>query len=113
MRRGEVWWVSFDPSVGGEIRKRRPAVIVSNDAANEHLNRVQVVPLTRSVDRVYASEAVIMLRDRRNKAMADQLTTASKKRLTKRVGRLASHDMHAVEQAIRIQLGLDPVFRTA
>jgi mRNA interferase MazF len=113
MRRGEVWWVISDPSVGGEIRKRRPAVIVSNDAANEHLNRVQVVPLTSSVDRVYASEAVITLRNRRNKAMADQLTTASKRRLTKRIGRLAAQDMHAVEEVIRIQLGLEPVFRAA
>ena len=111
MQRGEVWWVSFDPSVGGEIRKRRPAVIVSNDVANQHLNRVQVVPLTSSTDRVYASEAVVTLRNRRSKAMADQLTTASKKRLTKRIGRLVSDDMDAVEEAIRIQLGLDPVFR--
>jgi mRNA interferase MazF len=111
MQRGEVWWVSFDPSVGGEIRKRRPAVIVSNDVANQHLNRVQVVPLTSSTDRVYASEAVVTLRNRRSKAMADQLTTASKKRLTKRIGRLVSDDMDAVDEAIRIQLGLDPVFR--
>jgi len=68
--------------------------------------------MENTVDRVYASEVVVTLRNRRSKAMADQLATASKKRLTKRVGRLASHDMHAVEGAIRIQLGLDPVFRT-
>jgi len=106
MRRGEVWWVHFDPSVGGEIRKKRPAVIVSNDAANKHLNRVQVVPLTSKVGRVYPSEAIVTFKDKRGKAMADQITTVSKLRLINRGGKLTGADMRKVERAVRIQLGM-------
>jgi mRNA interferase MazF len=106
MKRGEVWWVNFEPSVGGEIKKRRPAVIISNDAANKYLNRVQVVPLTTKVGRVYPSEAVVMLNDRPNKAMADQLTTVSKQRLNNRVGSLTNADMRKVEQVVKVQLDL-------
>jgi mRNA interferase MazF len=106
VRRGEVWWVDFDPAVGGEIRKTRPAIIVSNDIANAALNRVQVIPLTSSTGRVYPAEALVNVGGHDSKAMADQLTTVAKQRIKDRLGVLSRADMQAVDRVIKIQLGL-------
>lgn len=106
MRRGEVWWVNFDPSVGGEVKKRRPAVIISNNASNRFLNRVQVVPLTSKTDRLYPSEAVVVFDGKESKAMVDQLATVSKVRLSLRAGTLSLKDMCKIEEVIKIQLDM-------
>ncbi len=106
MKRGEVWWVNFDPSIGGEIRKQRPAVIVSNDAANHYLNRVQVIPLTSNVDKLYPSETYVTFRGKKAKAMADQLTTVSKKRLINSDGSVSKAEMEAMARAITTQLDI-------
>jgi mRNA interferase MazF len=106
MKRGDVWRVNFDQAAGGEVRKARPCAIAGNDAANKHLNRLQVVPLTTSVARIYPSEAPVTVRGKKHKAMADQLTTVSKHRLQNRIARLSKIDMGAVAQASKVQLEL-------
>ena len=98
--------MAFGPSVGGEIEKRRPAIIVTTDPAIVRLNRVQVVPLTTNVDRLYPGEAVIHIDQRPHKAMADQMTTVSKSRVLNFFGHLSETDIELVEAAMRVQLGL-------
>lgn len=107
MIRGEVWWVEFDPAIGSIIRKTRPAIIVSNNAANRHMTRVQVIPLSSNVERIYPSETVVTLAGQKSKAMADQLMTADKKRLKKLLGNLSQADMRAVDTMMKIQLGIE------
>jgi len=107
MMRGEVWWVNLESSVGGEIRKKRPAIIVSNDSANKYLNRVQVLPVTSNIEKLYPSEAYITINKKRGKAMADQLTTVSKKRLINKIGNISSSEMKKVNRAIKTHLNLD------
>ena len=106
MKRGEIWWVNFEPFIGGEIRKKRPAVIISNDAANKFLNRVQVIPLTNRIGKLYPSEAYVTFHSNTSKAMADQLTTVSKKRLINRDGYISPSELSNIGKAISIQLNL-------
>jgi mRNA interferase MazF len=107
IERSDVYWVNFDPSLGGEIRKTRPAIILSNNAANIALNRVQVVPVTSKADRIYPGEALINLQGEKRKAMADQLTTVSKQRLGSKLGTIGLADMARVEAAVAVQLALN------
>ena len=106
MRRGDVYWVDLEPARGGEIRKTRPATIISSDRANDRLNRVQIVPLTSNIARIYPREAAVEIDGRKVKAMADQIRTVAKERLGQYIDTLSAQDMIAVEQAVRVQLGL-------
>jgi mRNA interferase MazF len=106
MRGGEVWWVALDPTIGGEIGKTRPAVIVSNDRSNRETNRVQIVPVTSSKRRIYPSEALVSLEGSLSKTVADQIRTVDKRRLLAFMDRISDAEMRAVEDAVRLQLGL-------
>lgn len=106
MQRGEVWWVDFKPSIGGEVQKTRPAVIISNDAANKMMNRLQVVPTTSNTSKCYPCEAYVDINGKVSKAMADQLATVSKSRLKNKIGQISQKNMFDLERAIKTQLDL-------
>jgi mRNA interferase MazF len=98
--------VAFDPSVGGEIQKTRPAIIVSNNGANQALNRFIAVPLTSQITKVFPGQAVVTLNGEPRKAMADQVTTASKERLRSKLGEISNSDIGSVERAILLHLAI-------
>jgi mRNA interferase MazF len=106
LKRGDVWWVNLDSAQGSEIKKRRPAIVVSNNLSNLKLDRIQVVPLTTNTKQLFVSECLVTIKQTTNKALANQIRTVSTKRLGKRIGALSNNDLQAVENVVRLQLGL-------
>jgi mRNA interferase MazF len=105
-RRGDVFWVNLDPVVGTEIRKTRPAVIVSNDSCNRYGARVVVLPITSNVDSLYPGEAMVDVKGRPGRALGDQIRSIDKRRLKARVSTLTADEMARVDEAIAVTLSL-------
>ncbi|MCC5829815.1 MAG: type II toxin-antitoxin system PemK/MazF family toxin [Phycisphaeraceae bacterium] len=95
---GQVWWVSLDPTIGGEIRKTRPAVIVSPDELNAHLNTVVVMPLTTG--RVYPFRIPTKVQGKPGVAAVDQVRTIDKRRLAKKIRTLKPAELHRILDAL-------------
>lgn len=108
-RRGDVHWVSLDPAQGTEIRKTRPAIVLSNDACNRFGTRVVVVPLTSNIESLYPGEAIVSLKGREARALGDQIRSLDRRRLRGRIARLTADELRDVETAICVTLGFDPV----
>ena len=107
-RRGEIYWVALDPALGTEIRKTRPAIVISNDSCNRYGARVVVLPLTSNVESLYPGEARVQVRGAPARALGDQLRSIDKSRLRSKIGTLGRDELLDVEEAVRITLGLSP-----
>lgn len=113
LTRGSVVQVRFDPTEGREIRKTRPAVVVSNDVACRFDAVVQVVPITNLPQRALRPyESPCGSRSsglaRPSRAVANQIRTVARKRLGQVMGSLTPDEVAALNQALQIQLALDP-----
>jgi mRNA interferase MazF len=106
MKQGSVYWCEFDPARDSEIRKTRPAVIVSNNEANRALTRVVVIPLSSNIKQSYPSEAIVSVNKSPHKAIADQIRTMAKSRIKEKIGELTPLDMEKVKIIIRRHLDL-------
>ena len=111
MQKGEIYWADLDPTVGSEIAKKRPVLLVSNDINNRFGSTVTIVPLTSSTDKVYPFEVLLVTGEgglrNESKAKANQIRTIDKRRLGSRIGKLSDNKVREVEQAILIHLGID------
>lgn len=101
-----MYWIQFDPSIGSEIKKTRPAVIVSSNTSNQYLDRFQVAPLSTNVQKKYPGEAIVTVKDVQSKMMGNQIATISQMRIENYLTTLSLEDMQTIDAALRVQLGL-------
>jgi mRNA interferase MazF len=106
--RGDIYWVALDPTLGTEIQKTRPAIVVSNDSCNAYGSRVVVLPITGNVESLHPGEALIQVRGKPARALGDQIRSIDKQRLRSRIGRLSQAELLDIEDALCITLGLIP-----
>lgn len=112
IKRGEVWLANLDPTIGSEIQKTRPVVVVSNDVNNTNNNVITVLPITSNVTKVFSFEVLlpkgIANLPKDSKAKADQIRTLDKSRFAKRIGSLPTSFITDIEKAILKHLGMEP-----
>jgi mRNA interferase MazF len=105
-QRGDVFWVKLDPAQGTEMRKTRPAVVISNDSCNKYGSRVIVLPVTSNVESLFPGEAMIEIQGRSARVLGDPMRSLDKSRLGTRIGTLSPAELLAVEEAVLTTLGI-------
>lgn len=104
--RGEIYWVNLDPTIGSEIKKTRPAIIISNNAGNEVSGRVIIAPITSSIAKLFPFEVAITLKNKKGKILLDQIRTIDKIRLGSKIGSCEKSTLKSIDEALKIVLEL-------
>ena len=107
IRRGDIFWVDFDPSKATEIQKKRPSLVFSHDLMNENSSRIIVAPITSNIKKIYSFEYAI--KDHKNvtgKIMLDQMRSIDKSRLGEKLGHFSIKEMQEIEVILKFILGI-------
>lgn len=111
IQRGEIYWANLSPTIGSEIAKRRPVLIVSNDRNNQFADTVTILPITSTTDKIYPFEVLLKANDANlkndSKVKANQIRTIDKQRLERKIGQLTIAKFKEVEEAILIHLDIE------
>ena len=100
-RRGEIWWAVLDPTLGSEISKTRPCLVLTTDVVNTHRRTVVVVPLSTSPTPHPPITVAVRCQDRPAVAVLDQIRAISKQRLRSPIGRASPDELAAVEAGLK------------
>ena len=107
-KRGEIYLVTLDPTVGAEISKTRPALVISNDINNQFSDTITIIPITSYIEKIYPFEVLLPPGEsglsKNSKAKCNQIRTIDKKRLIKSLGKINREKIEAVEEATKIHL---------
>lgn len=114
-KRGEIWLVNLDPTIGHEIKKSRPAVIIQNDLGNIYSPITIVAPITsQDLDHIYPIHALLKRQnsglEKDSKVLLNQIRAVDKIRLIKKLGRVDIETLSNIDNAITISLGLNKVY---
>ena len=107
LKRGDVYWVNLNPTIGSEIQKIRPAVIISNNIQNRISSRIVIIPITSNIKVIFPFEAKISIIEEISKALTDQIRTIDKIRLSSYICTLTKVEIQDIEKALKITLSLE------
>lgn len=103
VRQYEIFWVNLDPTIGHEVKKTRPCVVISPDEMNQHMGTVIIAPVTSTL-KVYPSRVICKIKERRGTVMLDQIRTVDKKRLMTKIEKLSPKEIAGIKKVIREML---------
>ncbi len=109
-KRGDIYLVNFDPTIGHEVKKARPAVVITNNINNEYSPVLTVIPLSGNISRVYPFEVLVSAGsglDKDSKVMVNQIRTVDKKRLIKKISSVSREIIIKIEAAIKLHFDME------